>query len=446
MDPEPCDVRWEIAPDASFRTIAQRGTFVATSQRAHAAHVEVEGLAPGREYFYRFHAGEATSPIGHTRTAPARGETASLRLAFGSCQQYEQGYFGAHRHLAEEHPDVVAFLGDYIYESSWGADLVRKHGSGETRTLADYRDRYALYKSDPDLQRAHAAAPWIVVWDDHEVQNDYADDRAETLEPDFLARRAAAYRAFFEHMPISPSVLRESGEVRIYDRFEWGALATIHALDDRQYRSHQACPRPGRGGSVFAGPECTARLDERLTLLGAAQERWLDQGLAGARTRWNVIAQQTLFSQAGRTNPRGVLVHWTDSWDGYPAARERLIASIAARRPANPVFIGGDVHTNYVADIRARPGDKASPILATEFCGTSISSQGFNPKDVAATLAANPDMHLGDGTRRGYVVLDIRGAKLEARLRWVDSVKRPDMAVATFATFTVAEGRPGILK
>jgi len=231
MEPVPCEVRWEIAADESFRRIVKSGAALASPERAHAVHVEVDGLDPAREYFYRFGTGDARSPTGRTRTAPAPGQgDERLRLAFASCQQFEQGYYGAHRHLADEGVDLVAFLGDYIYESSWGNDHVRKHGTPEPRTLADYRNRYALYRSDPNLQASHACAPWIVVWDDHEVENDYADDRSEELDPDFLARRAAAYRAYFEHMPLRASVLREGNEVRIYDRYEWGSLATIHAL------------------------------------------------------------------------------------------------------------------------------------------------------------------------------------------------------------------------
>jgi alkaline phosphatase D len=446
MDPQACEVRWQVAADERFRRVLREGEALAEPGRGHAVHVEVDGLEPGREYHYRFTAGGATSPAGRTRTAPAPGRGDDrLRLAFASCQQYEQGYYGAHRHLAAEGVDLVAFLGDYIYESSWGREHVRKHGSGQPRTLAAYRDRHALYKSDRDLQAAHACAPWIVVWDDHEVQNDYANDRAENLDPDFLARRAAAYQAFFEHMPLRRSALAAGGEVRIYDRIEWGALATIHALDDRQYRSHQACPRPGRGGSAFVGADCAARLDPTRTLLGAAQERWLAEGFAAARTRWNVIAQQTLFTEAGYDNKEGVRVHWTDGWDGYPAARERLIDALVERRLANPVFIGGDVHASYVADIRARPGDERAPVVATEFCGTSITSQGWHDR-AEAIQRANPDVRYADARQRGYTVLDIGRERLEARLRCVASVKRADTAIATAATFSVLAGRPGAQK
>jgi alkaline phosphatase D len=444
LDPEPVEVRWEVAHDARFRRIAAQGSAIASPDAAHSVHVEVEGLAPRRGWHYRFMAGNEESATGRACTAPEAGaRDARLRLAYASCQQYEQGYFVAHRHLANEDVDLVAFLGDYIYESSWGSAHVRKHGSDAPRTLAEYRDRYALYKADTDLQKSHAAAPWIVTWDDHEVENDWADDRSQTLDPDFLARRAAAFRAYLEHMPLRRSVLRGGGAMRIYGRHEWGSLATLHVLDDRQYRSHQVCPRPNRGGSNVVGAECTARLDPALTLLGADQVRWLDEGLAASKARWNVLAQQTLFVPAGA--PRdGVLKHWTDGWDGYPAARERLLRSIVERKPANPVIIGGDVHAMYAADVHARPGDNASPVVATELCGTSVTSQGPSRKSVDNILSANPHIRYGNGSDRGYVLVDIREHKLEAKLRGVASVKVQDSPISTVASFEVASGAPGV--
>ena len=446
MDPAACEVRWEIAADERFRRVVREGETMAEPARAHAVHVEVGGLEPGREYHYRFFAGGNASPHGRTRTAPAPGRgDERLRLAFASCQHYEQGYFGAHRHLAREDVDLVAFLGDYIYESNRQRDYVRRHDAGEPRTLAEYRDRYALYKSDADLQASHAAAPWIVIWDDHEVQNDYAADRGRLLEPGFLARRAAAYRAFFEHMPLSPSALAAGGDIRIYDRYEWGSLATLHALDDRQYRSYQAWPRPGRGGSGLVAAQCTERTEAGRTLLGSAQERWLDEGFGGARTRWNVIVQQTLFAAAGHDDKKGVRVHWTDGWDGYPAARERLLASLLGHRLANPVFIGGDVHATYIGDVRERPGDSSSRVVAAEFCGTSITSQGG--QDLAEAIRrANPDIRYAEARRRGYTLMEVGRDRTEVRLRCVDSEKRPDTSIETTETFTVLEGRPGVQK
>jgi alkaline phosphatase D len=240
-------VRWQVAEDAAFANLERSGTAMAVASNAHAVHAEVAGLRPGREYFYRFIAGGEVSPVGRTRTAPRAGEGDDrLRLALASCQQYEQGFFVAHRHIADDAPDLVAFVGDYIYESTWGNQHVRSHHIAEPHTLQQYRDRYAQYKLDADLQRCHAAAPWIVTWDDHEVDNDYADDRSEDLDPRFLERRAAAYKAFYEHMPLRRSVLLAGGGMRIYGSLDWGALAAFHILDNRQHRSHQACPRPQR--------------------------------------------------------------------------------------------------------------------------------------------------------------------------------------------------------
>lgn len=441
MDPEAVEVRWELAEDTAFGRVVRRGTQLAQPATAHAVHVEVDGLEPGREYHYRFIAGGEASAPARTRTAPAPGRgDERLRLALASCQQFEQGYYVAHRHLAAEAVDLVAFVGDYIYESSGGREPVRKHATGEPHTLDEYRGRYAQYKMDRDLQASHACAPWIVTWDDHEVDNDYAADRAEDLEPDFLARRTAAYRAYLEHMPLRPSVLLASGGMRIHDRHRWGALATLHVLDDRQYRSYEACPKPLRGGSNVVGPGCGERLDESRTMLGEAQERWLDEGLAQSTGAWNVIVQQTLMAPAGHAGARGLL-HWTDGWDGYPAARARLLASVARHKPRNPVVLGGDVHCNYVADLHADPGRPDSPVIAAEFCGTSISSHGPRPELVRAIAAANPHIRLADGAHRGYTVLDFDRRRLRARLRVVESVKERESPVSTLASYVVEDGR-----
>jgi alkaline phosphatase D len=444
LGPEGIEVRWEVAHDEKFSRIARRGTAIAEAARAHALHVEVEGLDPARWYHYRFLAGGETSATGRTRTAPGAGAGDDrLRLALGSCQQYEQGWFVAHRHLAADAPDLVAFVGDYIYESSWGREHVRKHHNAEPRTLAGYRDRYAQYRTDADLQASHACAPWLATWDDHEVANDYAGDRSQDLDPGFLVRRAAAYRAFLEHLPLRPSALRADGEVRLFGTHAWGNLASLFVLDDRQYRAHQACPRASRGGSNVVGPGCTQRTEEGRTLLGAAQEQWLDEGFAASKSRWNLLVQQTLMAPAGRPSDKGEL-HWTDGWDGYPWARARLLESLARSRAANPVVLGGDVHANYVANLRVRPQDRGSPVIAAEFCGTSITAQGMDAKRIAAIRDANPDIVFADGSRRGYALLDIGRDRLETRLRVVDTVKRADAGISTAATFTVAAGRPGV--
>jgi alkaline phosphatase D len=444
MDPVPVRVRWEVAEDEAFARVAARGEAVAVPANAHAVHVEVEGLRPARPYWYRFMAGDAVSATGRTRTAPVPGQgDERLRIAVASCQQYEQGYFTAHRHIAGDAPDLVLFLGDYIYESSWGKDLVRKHHTPEPTTLEGYRDRYAQYKTDPDLQACHAAAPWVVTWDDHEVDNDYADDRSEDLDPAFLARRAAAYRAFYEHMPLRRSVLLGGGAMRIYGRVDWGSLASFHVLDDRQYRSHQACPRAGKGGSTFVGAACTDRLDPKLTMLGAAQEAWLDRSLGDTRASWNFIAQQTLFAPAGRRNKEGNLIHWTDSWDGYPAARERLVASIRDGRPSNPVFLGGDVHAAMSAWIHSDLADPRSPVIAAEYVATSITSQGF-PAMIDGIVKENPHVRYGNSQARGYALLELDRGRLASSHRAVASIRERGAGVWTVASGTLRSGRFGI--
>ena len=439
------EVAWEISADESFRKVVRQGKETAEPQWAHSVHAEAGGLAPARDYFYRFRAGGVTSPTGRTRTMPDAGAIAErLRFAFGSCQHYEQGYFTAYRHMAREDLDLVVHLGDYIYESSWGRNHVRKHDAGEPATLEEYRDRYALYKRDSDLQAAHAAIPWIVTWDDHEVQNDYANDRSQNLDAreEFLARRAAAYQAYYEHLPLPRHMRPRGPDALIYTRLNYGGLAAFHVVDDRQYRSHQVCARAGRGGgNVVRADECPERLDPQLTLLGAAQEKWLHDGLAAAATNWNFIAQQTLMAQVDRTAGEGQSF-WTDGWDGYPKARERLLAFVESRRVANPVVLSGDVHTFAAAELKVdfdRPG---APAVATEFCGGSLTSQGPTQKQTQAWQAENPHVLYANGSRHGYVTMEINARRCTARMRAVNE-KEPDAPVHTLAAWTVENGRPG---
>jgi alkaline phosphatase D len=446
MPPHAVEVHWDVAADAGFRTIVRSGHSIASPEWAHSVHAEVAGLQPGRWYWYRFRAGGAVSPVGKTRTAPAADAPAQrLRFATASCQQYEQGYYNAYRHLAAEDLDLVVFLGDYIYESSWGRNLVRAHGAGEPQTLDEYRARYALYKSDRLLQLAHAAAPWLVTWDDHEVQNDYANDRARIIVPPmvFLERRAAAYRAYYEHMPL-PSWARPRGPaMQLHTRAAFGQLAQFHVLDDRQYRSHQPCPKEGYGGSnVVDAAQCAERSDPRLTLLGTAQEQWLADGLARSPARWNIIAQQTMMAQADRTPGEG-RTFWTDGWDGYPKARERLLGFIAERRVANPLVLGGDVHMAAVADLKQDFDNTNAPAIATEFVCTSITSQGPSEKRTEALVAENPHIRYANGIRRGYTVFELSPERCTARLRTVSGVGLPGSTIRDAEVYLVDNGRPG---
>jgi alkaline phosphatase D len=449
MPAEVVPVRWEIARDDAMKAIVGQGTAYAEPEWAHSVHVELNGLQPARPYWYRFAAGDAVSPVGRTQTAPAAGARVNrLRFAFVSCQHWEHGYFGAYRHVVADAPDVLLHLGDYIYEFSSARELVRSHGTGEAITLGDYRARYALYKTDPDLQAAHAACPWLVTWDDHEVENDYADDRSQHLDPPewFLARRAAAYKAWYEHMPAPRTMLPFGPHARIYGRSGFGSLLNFFVLDNRQFRSHEACPRPGRGGSNSVDPtQCAELADPKRTMLGAAQEQWLEAQLAASRARWNFIVQQTPMAQFDQKPGPGRSA-WTDGWDGYPVARKKILDFLSSKKIQNPVVLGGDVHSFNVNHLKLDFDDPGSPIVASEFVGTSITSQAWAPERLAPLLADNPHMTFSDGRYRGYARFDLSRERLGADLRAMESVQKRESGCNTLASFVVEDGKPGAVK
>lgn len=444
MGPEAIAVDFEVAEDENFKLIVEQGQAWAEPMFAHSVHVEASKLAPGRDYWYRFHAGDATSPVGRTRTAPSPDQAPDrFRFAFASCQNFEHGFYGAYRNMARESLDLVIHLGDYIYESSWGRRKVRAHVGPEPITLDDYRARYALYKSDLDLQAAHAAFPWAVVWDDHEVENDYADDQSENADDPrwFIQRRAAAYQAWYEHMPARRSMAPYGAFARIYTQLKFGNLAEINLLDDRQFRSPQPCPKPGRGGSNFV-ENCAARLDPKATLLGERQEAWLAAKLSARKARWNVLAQQTLMAQADRKLGEGQQFY-TDSWDGYPAARERLMTALETNQVTNPVVIGGDVHSYWVADLKRDFNRADSPTIATEFCGTSITSEPPPEDVIQAAKSEGAHIKFATGAHRGYGVMTFTNQSLKTDLYALKDHLDPNTEIETIASFVVSEGKPG---
>jgi len=443
MDPTPVEVDWLIAEDEGLKRPSARGTAIARADDAHSVHVEVDGLKPGRDYWYRFHAGNATSPVGRTRTAPASGESlARFRFAFGSCQQYEQGYFGAYRDMARRELDLIVHLGDYIYESSWGARHVRHHTGGIPTTLAEYRDRYALYKSDRDLQAAHAAAPWLVTWDDHEVANDYANDRSPvTQDPvQFLAMRAAAYRAWYEHMPVPASMRPKGPDATIYGRYQFGDLLDMLMLDGRQYRSHHAC-LTGTSASPLA--DCPDRGAPERSYLGAAQEQWFAGAMRNSRAQWSIVAQPTLMAEADR-KPGTEHGYWMDGWDGYSASRRRTIEAMSAQPNRNALVLSGDVHAFWAADLRADFAEAKSPVVATEFVGGAITSQGASLASVANMLGKNPHLRFGRADKRGYALMTLERKRCDVEFRAVDDEKNAASAARTLANFSVEGGAPGV--
>ncbi len=436
------EVGWEVAEDEAFGVVVASGRIGAFVENAFSVHVDVTGLRPGRWYFYRFMAGDEVSPVGRSRTAEQPGQGIDrFRLAFGSCQHFEHGYFAAHRHLHDEDLDLMLFLGDYIYEATWGKDLVRAHVGDEATTLGDYRIRYGQVRTDADLQRLHGAVPWLMVWDDHEVDNDWAAAQSEHLDPRFLERRAVAFQAFFEHMPVPRAWFADAS--KLYGSVAFGDLVRLYMLDDRSYRDRQACPRPGQGGStVVTEAACAERLDPKRTLLGSAQEAWLDQAFGASKQTWNVLGQQTLMTSGSR-GVGGDRTFWTDGWDGYPAARGRLLESMRKKKLTNPLVLGGDIHAAVVADLRLDPEDPSSPVVAAELCGSSITSQGGTPEESAQAMREHPDVRYANGWQRGYTVVELTPEAAVARVRVVDE-KRVDSGIETVSTWRVEAGRLGL--
>ncbi|KKB12491.1 hypothetical protein VE25_07040 [Devosia geojensis] len=429
----PLDVAWEIAEDEAFTRPVQSGIAPAVPDYAHSVHVEVRGLEPERWYFYRFRCRDAESPVGRTRTAPAADAAPGrFSFAFASCQQYEQGYYGAYRDMAQRELDLVVHLGDYVYEKSYGANLVRRHGAGVPTLLYEYRDRYALYKSDPDLKAAHAAFPWLAVWDDHEVINNYAKDQApDAPRPEiFLEQRRAAYQAWYEHMPVPPRAAPDFSNLTIYGLHGFGQLIDIALLDTRQYRS------PMLRGS--------AALDtEERTLLGAEQERWLDGALKGSKAKWTIVGQQTLLCE--RDTAAGPDTAYNlDGWDGYRSARTRLLDSVAAAGTANPIVIGGDLHAFYAAEVKRDFHDEKAPTFATEFVTGSITSDGPSDASIATALAENPHLKYASGRDHGYALMHLSDKQARTEFVTVSDRKDPQASARVGQGFVVLDGVPGV--
>jgi len=447
MPPEPVHVDWQVASDERMTRVVQRGTAIARAEWAHSVHVEVQGLEPDRWYWYQFKVGTEVSGIGRTRTAPPFDALPErLRFAFVSCQKYQDGYFTAFDHLARQDNDVIVHLGDYIYEGKAHKFDVpgREVPAHKCATLEDYRLRYSLYKTDPALQAAHAVAPWILTWDDHEVSNDYAGDHDE--HPDrfpqeaFLRRRAAAYQAYYEHQPLRTANLPHGPDMLLYRRLEYGQLASFHVLDTRQYRTVQ----PQGGGRK---PPSPALMDPKGTLMGDRQRAWLFDGLAKSRAKWNAITQQVVMARIDEQPGPDVLLGM-DKWAGYEFERRRLLRYFHDAKVRNPVVLSGDIHCNWANDLIADFDDLDSRSVATELVGTSITSDGDGGEKTAksdAVLAENPFVKFFNN-ERGFVRCEVTPDHWRADFQTVPYVSRRGAPLLTRATFQVESGRPELLR
>jgi len=462
-----------VAPDGSWtheQPVTLEGA-IAEEQFAHSVHYELKELTSGQRYWYQFNYEGKYSPVGYTKTAPAADwlplpDSPPMKFALASCQHWESGYYTAYGHMAKHRDlDLVVHVGDYIYEgapSRGTIPRIKPVGSGYDyhsavvdpswgcNTLADYRNRHAQYKTDRHLQAAHAAHPWVVVWDDHEVENDYVGTNSWYRQSDFLNRRAAAYQAYYEHMPLrwrtreEPTLtLNGSGQVtniELYRPISYGNLAQFCVLDTRQFRSYWACANQG----ALIEDNCTERTQDpiinkrkpyrRHTYLGGevmgshteqnpptpwlkdSQENWLKEQLTSSSSRslplWNILAQQVIMFKYDHNDWSGD--YYSEAWDSYSATRDRVLKHIVEKNVPNPVVLSGDMHSGWASNLESNFNDTStSDVIGVEFTGTSISSglsSGWKTTYQNA-LSANKHVKHYDGRQGGYLLCTLDEAR-----------------------------------
>jgi alkaline phosphatase D len=448
MPDQSVPVQWIVAADEDMREIVQTGEVFAQPEHAHSVHVDVTGLKSNTEYYYQFRTSGRRSPVGRTKTAPATGASLDeFSFAFASCQAWYNGFYTAYKHMAKDELDLIIHLGDYIYEYGIGPNGGERNTSvpqvyrTEPKTLDRYRLQYGLYKSDPDLQAAHASAPWIVTFDDHEVDNNWADE--DPQDPDkqsvreFLQRRANGLQAYFEHMPLRPSRMPDGPDMPVYRNFTFGNLAEFNILDTRQYRSDQAC-----GGG--AKKDCKERLDPSRTILGDAQEEWLLDNLGSSAATWDIIANQVLMAEMDfDRGPEEALS--MDKWDGYIADRNRVLTTFE-QEVRNPVVITGDFHRNFANNLKKDFDDPDSATIGTEFLGTSISSgkNGTDMDDFGRRILAENEHIKYHNAQRGYVRCTLTPDQWRTDYQVVPYVTDRGAPIHTDASFVVEDGNPGL--
>jgi alkaline phosphatase D len=438
-------VGWQVATDSLMRNLVAWGTATAPQRLGYSVHVEVNGLQPGRPYYYRFTYRGDESPIGRSITAPALGTYLNqLNFAFACCQDWASGFYNAHYYMAKENLDFVLHLGDYIYDtpiSSWGGrrqTYVPSVFGSQAKTLAQYRLRYSLYKTDPDLQEVHRRFPFVCVWDDHEVENDYAGPYLQ-YGASSLTRRAAAYQAFYENLPLRAMSIPAGPDMRIYRRLTFGDLVTFNVLDTRQYRSGHPC-------GVGEGPRCADAYSPSTTILGDTQENWLADGLSTSGTRWNVVAQQVLMAQLDH-DLSSRQRFWLDAWDPYVQDRQRLMNLFSQMKASNPVVLSGDWHSTFASNLKLDFDNEKSPNVATEFSAPSMTSGGddrpYGPY-YTPMLPANPHIKYFEGDKRGYFRVNLSRSTWQSDVRFVTRVESLSASVTTGASFAIQNGVPGL--
>ena len=438
MPAQDIEVLWEVSSTDTFDDIVSSGLATAEERFGHAVHIDVP-LSTGESIvFYRFRIGDYVSPIGKTRLSSPSGSTTPIKVAAVSCQNYTDGFYNAYADLVEQSPDLVTFLGDYIYESGVGtldATTVRLHNSDEIKDLVAYRNRYALYRSDPLLQAAHAECPWVITWDDHEVENNYANltpqDSADA--EGHAARRAAAYQAWWEHMPVRLSPPTDES-LTIYRQFSWGDLLNLLVVDGRQYRDDQAC-----GDAVLSTqPACDEALDPARTMLGAEQEKWFSENINDTTKVWNVMANQTVMTDIRL----GAAVLNYDQWDGYAPDRNRILSDVVDQGVENFVVLTGDIHLAGVGQLTI--DSNPTTAMGAEFVSTSISSSGNVSTDTEGLLIALPNIIDAETSHRGYTLHTVTANDWTAEYRIVDNNLVEGSTTSVWKTFKVTAGSPAV--
>lgn len=447
----------EVARDPEFRRVVHRRSLRVTPRRDNTVETRLRSkrLKPGNEYFYRFETKSGSSPVGRFRTLRPPDSREPLRIVFFSCQDYQAGFYNAHRAIAAEDADLVVSLGDYVYERTFyegpRKDTLGANGDGEVQTLPEYRAKYQLYKSDPDLRAMHEAHSFVATWDDHEVEDNYAGpnpgEATEMPRVPFEERRRAGYQAFYEYMPFMPGTVDSEKARGLYRRLPLGANAELFMLDERAFRDDQPC------GDEFFVP-CPEAETEPRTMLGREQLEWLKRGLLNSGATWKLVGNQLMIMSLELVQGAQIT---KDSWDGYGVERRELMSHIASQGIRDVSFLTGDIHTFFAGDVGI--DGRGPESHATEFVGGSITSLGV-PETVEGTTGAplsreqivllsnnlqttNPHLRYTEQLSRGYGIVEARPGELSVEFKGVDAMT-PGAGARTIGRFRVPSGDPRV--
>lgn len=439
-------VKWQICTDEACTIETASGNALAYPNNAHSVHIDVRNLNDDTTYYYRFVCGKHLSPVGRTKTLPKIGaQKDKLSFAVAACQSYTDGHYAAFRDMAERQLDLIIHTGDYIYERDWFGG-VRNIPIIEADDLDTYRQLYATYKQDVLLQSAHASAPWICIWDDHEVDNDWGGKYNEYGESEeaFVKRKVAAFKAYFEHMPLRFAARPQDGKVQLHQRIAVGNLIQFDLLDCRQYRDMPACEHlPSLLRSYKS--ICDEAMASSRSMLGADQESWLLRGLGYFECKWNAIVQTTMLAPFDYLNGKSKAFDM-DGWDNFASSRQKILDEMKIKDLSNPLSFGGNIHAFYAGVVNEQALNHSSTALLTELVCGSISSGGGGDDRYCTTnqqFSENPFAHYFENRYRGYLLCELTHEQLRADLQIVDDIYDPQSKVTSLHNLIVKDGQVG---